>query len=198
MIDNLIDAGKVIRSHRKGVQTMGNEKIMAEINGVQYEVSSFIAFYENNVLRISLTIVGESNNKPTVDKPTISPTVRAQNTAQSFELANPYVTDGTQYGLDDNMTKRLKELSNLRSNPEKEGVKATKELKSATYNVKDINSFNDAVTDIVNQENELFDQDYRFYTEVVKPTTIFTSETSGNFELTEKIAIIKVSPKKED
>ena len=167
---------------------MSNEKmIMAEINGIQYNVNSFIVFYENNVTRISLTI------DDTIKIPSAIDTTHVP---QDIDLTRPYILEGTEYAIDDAMYKTLKELSNLRGHTQKQGIKETKELSSQTHNVKDINSFKDAVTELVVQENELFTQGYKFFTEVTKPTATFETEDSGCFKLKEKIIVVKVTEKK--
>lgn len=180
---------KKITSKEKGVVM---ESIIVEINGVQYQndqVKSFLTFFENGVLRISLTL----NETTSVES---TPTVLKQK--PDVDLTQPYLLEGTEYSIDDKMYEQLKELSNLREHPEKRGIKETQEIQSNTYNVKDIDSFNNAITDLVKRENELFTRNYRFFAEVVKPVAIFESAASGTFKLTEKIVIVKADKKKED
>jgi len=166
-------------------------KVVVEINGIQYDtdqVKSFLTFFENGVLRVSLTINDSTPSKEEI----------VDVKAPDVDLTNPYISEGVEYSINDEMYENLKQLSNLRGHTKKKGIKETKEIQSETYDVREVTSFNDAVKDIINQENELFDQNYKFYAEVAKPTAIFESPQSGIFKLVEKIVVIKVKEKKDN
>lgn len=166
---------------------MDDPKVIVEINGIQYDteqVKSFLTFYEQGILRISITVDPAAKKNDDTER-----------LACSEALTQPYAEFGVEHEIEEVHIKKF-EISNLRSNIQKTGIKEIKTLRSTQRNIKDVKCIEDAVDELINQENKFVDQGYKFFTEITKPTLVFTAQNSGDFYVHEKIVIIKSKSKK--
>lgn len=155
-------------------------QISIEVDGkiLELDVASFVLVWENNIVKVLI----DTNPAPKQeDQPTLNKPIEGINNVE----------------LQKDMYELLMVTSNFRRTQGVSidgGASENITISSEIYNIVDgMTPIQDAVLDLVQEENILFDSGAVFIAEIGHPTLKFKDEDSPEFTLEETLSIIKPS-----